>query len=653
MTVVGVQQHEKLLHLLKELQSADLRQDQIRTKSLDLIDVLSRKKEGLEWLYENIPLIEKSGIFNGTSWVNPNTLVPTLVKGTLCSGYPMIVYETLSELRMLKVANGEWSRGDIDQKAASQFLQEAVVSSFDLAFHGSSETARQNLTTNERKRLRVLFEFILERISFKSLLERLAYEVRVISAQRPILTNRLEDLIHLVKGNIELDVSREAEANLKFFVDALFHPSSRSKDIETYKSYLETCEVHELEEEARIMGTSMNASGIVSIPHVVLLKVLALRAPEYLSLALALDNHGEADLQRHLSFVVKIIDSYIDFNNRRVAYGLGKLLNRNLLSRKAVSNALNKLFNVRLHSDINRLLSKAFNGHEASSTLGILCGGVINLLGQPLGVGQGLNPTCQSARGLSMWSRHSPEKLLNLIINVAVANKIQYRYEGELIESEAVFNEANFDFNLDPVSVILVPHLDSVYQQMMQKAQFKHPLEDPHVSVNPAFYGHWIQTGFISCYNTFANRIENYEHFVKCFYAAFHPLYNGGYKLIYPIPLGIFITTAQAELLGFHAVSLLRIAQNKDGEWRAYFFNPNNEGRQNWGQEIIPTVASNQEAHGESSLPVHEFVSRVYAFHYNSVEVDFLLEETKVERYPQILKLARDSWGKQYVWDKN
>jgi hypothetical protein len=395
----------------------------------------------------------------------------------------------------------------------------------------------------------------------------------------------------------------------------------------------------------------MNKTGLVSSYHVALVRKLTKKAPELLVYALELNSHGRAELERHQIFVQKLIDNYVRYDHKQVVYGLSKLLNRNLLSRKAVLNAINKLLTIRVNPGSERRLHKCRDEGCEISTKNLLCGGVIRLLGQPLGVGQGLNPTCQSARGLSMWSRHSPEKLLNMIINAAVANKLNFRYEGELITSTGLLNEKSFDYNLDPVSVVLVPHLDEIYQKMMQKAQLKHPGQDPHVSVNPAFYGHWIQTGFISCYNPLTNRIEDYEHFVKIFYASFHPEYNGGYKLIYPIPLGIFITSSQAEFLGYHAVSLMRVRQGPTGQWRAYFYNPNNEGRQNWGQDIVPTVASNAEKHGESSLPFYQFVSRVYAFHYNSLEAGTIVEDIEVEESQKVKELARESWGSQYFWD--
>ncbi|MDZ7766390.1 MAG: hypothetical protein U5K00_18525 [Melioribacteraceae bacterium] len=37
-----------------------------------------------------------------------------------------------------------------------------------------------------------------------------------------------------------------------------------------------------------------------------------------------------------------------------------------------------------------------------------LLGSLIGILGQRNGVGQGNNPSCQSARGISMWAQYTP-----------------------------------------------------------------------------------------------------------------------------------------------------------------------------------------------------------------------------------------------------
>jgi hypothetical protein len=146
------------------------------------------------------------------------------------------------------------------------------------------------------------------------------------------------------------------------------------------------------------------------------------------------------------------------------------------------------------------------------------------------------------------------------------------------------------------------------------------------------------------------NSIREFDDFIRTFYASFHPEYNGDNRLVYPVPLGIFITSSQGEFLGFHAISLLRVHQDPFNVWRAYFFNPNSEGRQDWGQGINPTVFENGEKPGESSLPFYQLAARIYAFHYNSIGIQDTKDHVPKEEIQRVRQLATSSWGKKYLW---
>jgi hypothetical protein len=165
-------------------------------------------------------------------------------------------------------------------------------------------------------------------------------------------------------------------------------------------------------------------------------------------------------------------------------------------------------------------------------------------------------------------------------------------------------------------------------------------------------YGHWIQVGFASCYDYGSNSILDFEGFSRIFFAAFHPACNGNHQMAYPNPVGIFITSNKGVMVGFHAVSLLRVDEAPDGTVRAYFLNPNNEGRQDWGQNIKPSVYGKGEKPGESSLPFHEFAARIYAFHYNPLDVKSRLMDVPDEALKKVEELAKESWGKSYVWNQ-
>lgn len=649
------ERQERLHDLLEQLQQPMIDRGAKWQALLSWVDATTHTKEGLQLIFDHIILIDRAGVFEGTPWEDPKGLIAYLVKGTLCASPPSNVLELLSELRMLKIAIGEYDHPKVSKENAADFLEDVLVNTFDLAYRDLTEQMRINVTTEELYRIKTLFDFILVHFSPDNLKAKLAREVATIADQRPILTHRLEALLGMIRKRIDLDPADPIDQRLLYYIDALFHPTQRTREegsVEDYLHWIESAGDLKIRMECEWMGQSLQTTGLVSEHQYALLKYLA----KHQKLAmipdiLQLNAHGKAEFDRHHDLVLRLISDFLLKTNKQVIYGLKKILERTLLSRRPVWNALQQLMETEIHPKIATNLHKSSLEHKDTPALQLLVGGTISVLGQPLGIGQGNNPTCQSARGISMWSQQAPAKLLNMITHVAYNNMLDFRYEGALIESNSIEDrEEDYYANLAPVSVVLVPHLDHIYGQMMQKALVKHAGMDPHISVNPAFYGHWIQTGFASCYNTLLGAVKDYDTFVRTFYASFHPAFNGGHHLVYPVPVGIFITSSRAEFLGFHAISLLRVVKDEQGEYRAYFFNPNNEGRQNWGQGIKPTVAEHGERHGESSLPVHHFVSRVYAFHYNTKGAEEARQEIPTEMVEAVTHLAKESWGKKYVW---
>jgi hypothetical protein len=264
-------------------------------------------------------------------------------------------------------------------------------------------------------------------------------------------------------------------------------------------------------------------------------------------------------------------------------------------------------------------------------------------------LGQGNNPTCQAARGLSLWSMHAPGYLLNLLISAARDGSISLDFEGASIESRSIARgvSAGLEGDLDAVSRVLVPQLDRIYDEMMRRAAGRG--EDAHRWVNPAFYGRWIPDGFACAIDVPTQSVRGYDAFVRRFFATHHPSFNEGEELIHPNPVGAFVTDVHGRLLGAHAVSLRRIEPDPAGELRAYFFNPNNEGRQDWGLGVTTSVCNKGEIPGESSLPLAQFASRLYAFHFHPYEGG-APEAVPDETVAEVVSAARASWGRAYAW---
>lgn len=647
---------DQLTHDIEQLlQAQGWQRQQLSQQLLSQVDVLTRTPEGLRYCYDQIERILSTGIFTHSPWEEPAHLVPTLVGGTLRAGFPNNVLEVLSEIRMVKIARGDYFQPTIEPLQAQLYLEEVIIANFNLAFLDYSEEMRMQMSAAEQKRIRTLFSFLMAHIPLQALKGKLSEEVINMANQRPIITHRLEEILALVKDHLTLQPERPEDALLSQFVQGFYAPTPATRQHNSHEAYrkeLALANEEQRQSELRRLGQTLSDTGLVSEYHYLALQYVLEHYPHELRLLLHLNGHGKAELEAHIGLITDLAGYTITLHNRQVMYGLGRMLERNMLSRKPVWYALQKLKGTPLHPGITASLLNIRPPESNMTAHQLLMGGTLQVLGQPLGIGQGHNPTCQSARGISMWSQHAPGKLLNYIIDAASSDNLNFRYEGDLMEARKLTlgTSTTFDYQLDPVSIVLVPLLDRIYNEMMRQAMVKHYQEDPHVSVNPAFYGHWIQTGFASAYDSLRHAIVNYSHFIRLFLASFHPAYNGGHHFIYPVPLGIFITSAKAEFIGFHAVSLQRIDQSPNGEWRAYFYNPNNEGRQNWGQGIKPTVWQHGEQHGESSLPVLSFLSRVYAFHYNTIGVEDRLTAIPEAAIHTTHELAISSWGQKYIW---
>lgn len=618
-----------------------------KKKLLSSLDLLTDSKEGVQYLYDHINELVEAGIFRDTMWDDPARLVPALVGGTLKAGGQNTIVEMVSELRILAIVNGDITHKKFSAGKARSFLEDAIVNNLGLIFPDGSEESR-SLDEDTRRKIGVLFDFLTDKISIDKIKGRLATEIELICAQRPVVTDRVLEIIRTVHDEIELSSDSEEDRRLNYYAKAVYAPSEKAGALspEEYRKYLDEAKKKEIIHECEALSDTMHETGLSVDYHAILLRRVATES-SLVKLALGLNDVGKAELDKHKKFVNELIQTVIHPDTSRSCYGLAKLLERSLLSHQPVKSGLQRIMGLQLHDDVAANIRKS----RQNSTLDpkhILTAECLGILGQPLGIGQGWNPTCQSARGISLWSSHAPGKLLRMIESAAKSNSLEMRFEGNVIKSdEQVLGLVKeLDYNLDAVSVVLVPHLDKIYNEMMRRAT--HRADDPHKWVNPAMYGHWIPTGFISNYDSLTNSIKEYEKFIRTFYITHHPDYNGGNDLAYPNPVGIFLTSSTGKLIGFHAVSILRVRKVK-GQERIYILNPNNEGRQRWQDDMRPTVAGNGERAGESSLPFHQFASRLYAFHFNQSDVGDL-EKVDANEVEKVKELAKTSWGESYQW---
>ncbi|RHW36301.1 hypothetical protein D1B33_11060 [Lysinibacillus yapensis] len=622
-----------------------------QTDVFQLANELACMENGITILDKYAHLFDNAGVFLGGDWEDPTKLQPPFVGNSLRLRGIYSIIEMLSEMRMLAIAKGTYKHAQITKEEANAFLNEVVALNLDLLSNKLPEDS--SFLEEHIVRAQYLFNFLVQELSFKEVAEQMIKEIDRLTVQRPIITRRIVELIELSEQLLNSTLDQETFDALEKYCRAIDTPTPLSKNFSNAREYrlkLEEATEQELIAEAKLFAQSMIDTGLVSPYHVVLLRFLNRKDSEIIPVALGLAEAGISSFNDHKKLIHDIIQIAIYPQTKQAVYGLSNMLNRGVLKIDSLVPAFGQLFELPIHAEVQKQLSAFATDQSGISMNGLLIAGVVSVLGQPLGIGQGQNPTCQSARAISLWAQFEPNLLMAYIASAARDYNIEMTFEGEPIHSNLLTEGIAGDIqqDLDTISILLVPHLDKIYNAMIKRTLLRG--EDGHKWVNREFYGEWIPSGFMNAIDQLTLKVKNYSAFVKLFYATHHPMYNEGSKLIYPNPVGIFLTNIHGELLGLHAVSIQRIENDQHGDCRVYFYNPNNDSTQNWGQGIKVSVAGFGELEGESSLPFHEFVARMYAYHYNPYEQGdtYMVEERLVKN---VEELAKDSWGKTYIWE--
>ncbi|RFU63727.1 hypothetical protein [Peribacillus glennii] len=562
-------------------------------------------KIGLECLLHYAPILDQYGFFVGGPWEKADKLQPRLVRGTLMAGGDMAAAEAISNLRMLAVANENYYAPSIPKELAKGYLDEVIAANLDVLYVPETEEARIKGSLVP-KEIRLLFEFIAERHSSPDILAFLTDEIEKLSVQRPIITDKIEKLI----ASGIASTSKNQRENTKFhsFEKALMAPSQLAEQYgKNYMEALARSPENALYKEAEQLCRSMKETGIVSMFHVNLIVFAA--ASYKLDLVrklLGLSKEGFKRLDKHAELVKKIIETAIKPETKQTVYSLSRLLERDIFTGNFVE-ILEELLNTEPCQAVERKLIAVY-GDSGIPAETYLLAGTVSVLGQPLGIGQGFNPCCQSTRALSYWAQKNPVFLLELILEAVKRENIIFPFEGHLIDSSFLpVRDLDFTIPMDPVSAVLVPLLDAIYGNMIKRAGFRGG--DIHKVINPEFHRQGVLSGF-------ADKYHNGD-FSSLFYRYYHPDFSNikisGHL---PQPAGIIIYSQDDSALGAHAILIQRIGKDPSGEVRVYFYNPNNDSSQTWGKTIKTSVAGKGELEGESSLLFDEFLHCLYAFHF-------------------------------------
>lgn len=590
---------------------------------------------------------ESAGVFAGSDWETPQFLVPTLTTFSLKSpDANVVVIEALSELRLLAVAKGDYLHALVSQEHAHHYLTQVMAINLWLLFNAPSEAERETqgrLATIPRQ----LFQHLADRIGYEHVIDQLIDEIWRILKQRPIQVDAIKQMITqiaLCQVNPAIDLGASGQGADRL-VSSLFGPTQACREdpgVAVYRERLERMDNAALQAESTGFARAMHDTGLVSPYHTILMRYLLEEGDHLLSEALGLSSTGRDCLLCYRELVHALIRGGVYPATAQAVYGLALLLERGILYQPPVAPAMWRQLNLKLSEWSEARLNLAYG--EDASPRARLIEGVLCMLGLPLGVGQGNNPTCQSARALSMWAYNDPDYLLQMVAWAARDDEIIMHFEGQPISSmesaSGVASELPMD--LDPASLIVVPHLDRIYAEMGRRCIGREG--DPHRWVNPEFHGWWSGRGFSINVDVATGQLSGVDSFIRHFYASYHPYYNGNQPLIHPQPAGIAVTDSAARFIGWHAITILRASLDPNDVMRIYFYNPNNDSGQDWGDGVKVSTSGNGERFGEASLPFAQFTSRLYIYHYDPLERGELATVTE-EELESVKGYLHRSWG--------
>ncbi|KXF50017.1 hypothetical protein AXA44_22095 [Rhodococcus sp. SC4] len=591
--------------------------------------------------------LDEAGLFVGTDWAEPQILIPALSTGALSSANAdTVVLEAVNELRLLAVAKGEYAHPLISAEQARHHLSQVLAVNMSLLLTPPSEAEREQ-QGRMAQATRALFRHLGQGVGYDNILEHLVEEIWRILRQRPIQVDQVKQMITQIavyrnSPDIEPGASGVGADRL---ISSLFGTTDACREdpgVDVYRSRLEAMDSSGLQYEAAGFARAMHDTGLVSPYHAVLLRYLLEKGEYLIGEALGLSSTGRDCLLCYHDLVRSLIDNAVHIETAQCIYGLALMLERGILYQPAVAPAMWRQLAQPLSAYSRQRLTQTFG--PTLDARAWLLSGMLSILGLPLGVGQGDNPTCQSARALSMWAYNDPDYLLQTLVWAARDDEIVMHFEGQPISSrDSASGVATvLPVDLDPVSLLVVPHLDRIYAEMGRRCAAREG--DPHRWVNPEFHGWWSGRGFRINVDVPTGKLTELDEFLRHFYASYHPFYNGNQPLIHPQPAGIAVTDSAARFIGWHAITVLRVNLDPQEVMRVYFYNPNNDSGQDWGDGVVVSTAGHGERFGESSLPFEQFASRLYIFHFDPLEPGEVAGVTRGE-LDRVVGHIHRSWG--------
>ncbi|MGP9832527.1 hypothetical protein [Marinobacter sp. NSM] len=335
-------------------------------KLFDLARRVLLQPGGCEAIEARARSMEEAGIFVGTDWADPSILLPSLTTYSLQSpNADTVVIEALSELRLLAVARGEYQHPSVSAEQAHHYLTQVLAINLGLLFGMTGEAER------EQGKLaliaQALVQYVAGHIGYEHVIDSLIEEIWRILEQRPIRVSDVRKMITQIaicRADPSADLG-SAGRGADRLISSLYAPTRACSEDP---------------------GTAIYQQRLDSL----------------LSEALGLSTTGRDCLLCYRDLVHTLIQESLFPKTAQGLYGLALLLERGILYQPPVAPALWRQVRLTLCPQALERLQFAY-GYQPNPSAWLIQG-VLNMLGQPLGVGQGKNPTCQSARALSMWA---------------------------------------------------------------------------------------------------------------------------------------------------------------------------------------------------------------------------------------------------------
>jgi hypothetical protein len=618
-----------------------------RGRFLDQARRLLATPGGVHHVYAAAPRYDAAGVFLGSDWERPEFLNPNLVSQTFESREShLITLECVSELRILAIAKGFYFSPNLSEAQAVRFLTKVLALNLHVLF-GTTDEAARALPPAMNAVLKNQLDFIAEHIGFESILDEVISEVWRILRQRPVQTDSVKVMIGRIAQclhtpEIELRTTARGADTL---VSALFGPTDASREdpgLDAYLTRVRAMHSQTLNEEALAFARAMHDTGLVSPYHAGLVRELLTLDPDLVPVALGLSSTGRDVFYCYRELILTLIEMCVYHDTSQAVYGLSALLERAVLYLPGVAPSLWRQTVAPLSPDVQTAIRKVYGDAHPPHVYLML--GVLTVLGQPLGLGQGNNPVCQSTRAISMWSYSDPDYLLQLVRWAARDNNISMTFEGRVLDSASIPDATGgrWYLDLDPLSLVLVPHLDRIYEEIARLCAARD--EDYHKWINPEFHGWRVHRGFAIAVDVRTGAPKDLRDFVSRFYTLYHPYHNNNIPVVHPQPAGIAFTDSQARFVGWHAITILRVGLDHENTMRVYFFNPNNDSGQDWGHGVVVSTHGRGERPGESSLPFDQFTSRLYIFHYDASDYYGPAPTLSGEEIARVVDMATTSW---------